>query len=44
MTVTADIEIAIPGLSASPPQPLPFAPSLHARAFILEREQGDVLV
>jgi Metallo-beta-lactamase superfamily len=44
MTVTADIEIAIPGLTASPPQPLPFAPSLHARAFLLEREQGDVLV
>jgi hypothetical protein len=44
MTATADIEIAIPGLTASPPQPLPFAPSLHARAFLLEREQGDVLV
>ena len=44
MTATADIEIAIPGLSASSPQPLPFAPSLHARAFLLKREQGDVLV
>jgi Metallo-beta-lactamase superfamily len=44
MSATADIEIGIPGLRASPPQPLPFAPSLHARAFLLEREQGDVLV
>jgi glyoxylase-like metal-dependent hydrolase (beta-lactamase superfamily II) len=44
MSATADIDIGIPGLRASPPQPLPFAPSLHARAFLLEREQGDVLV
>jgi Metallo-beta-lactamase superfamily len=34
----------IAGLRASPPQPLPFAPSLHVRAFVLEREHGDVLV
>jgi hypothetical protein len=44
MTATADIDIGIPGLQASPPQPLPFAPSLHVRAFLLERSQGDVLV
>jgi len=25
-------------------EPLPFAPSLHVRAFLLEREQGNVLV
>ena len=44
MTATADTEIGIEGLRASAPQPLPFAPSLHVRAFLLEREQGDVLV
>jgi glyoxylase-like metal-dependent hydrolase (beta-lactamase superfamily II) len=42
MTTTADIGIR--GLRASRPQPLPFAPSLHVRAFELEREQGNVLV
>ena len=31
-------------LIASPPSPLPFAPSLHVRAFLLPRERGDVLV
>jgi glyoxylase-like metal-dependent hydrolase (beta-lactamase superfamily II) len=44
MTATAQIDIGMAGLRASPPQPLPFAPSLHVRAFVLEREQGDVLV
>jgi glyoxylase-like metal-dependent hydrolase (beta-lactamase superfamily II) len=44
MTATADTEIGIEGLRASAPQPLPFAPSLHVRAFLLERERGDVLV
>ncbi len=34
----------IPGLLASPPEPLPFAPSLHVRAFLLERSAGDILV
>ena len=32
------------GLHASPPQSLPFARSLEARAFLLERERGNVLV
>ncbi|MDQ3822745.1 MAG: tRNA guanosine(34) transglycosylase Tgt [Actinomycetota bacterium] len=36
--------IEIPGLFASSPEPLPFAPSLHIRAFLLEREPGNVLV
>jgi glyoxylase-like metal-dependent hydrolase (beta-lactamase superfamily II) len=44
MTATAPIEIEIPGLRASAPQPLPFAPSLHIRAFVLERSEGDLLV
>jgi hypothetical protein len=35
---------AIPGLTPSAPQELPFAPSLHVRAFALERPRGDVLV
>jgi Metallo-beta-lactamase superfamily len=41
---TTDIDTGIRGLRASPPQPLPFAPSLHIRAFVLEREHGNVLV
>ena len=32
------------GLHASAPQPLPFAPSLEIRAFLLRRERGNVLV
>jgi glyoxylase-like metal-dependent hydrolase (beta-lactamase superfamily II) len=44
MTATAHLDTGISGLKASPPQPLPFAPSLHVRAFTLERERGDVLV
>jgi glyoxylase-like metal-dependent hydrolase (beta-lactamase superfamily II) len=42
MTVTAPVQI--PGIQASAPQPLPFAPSLEVRAFVLEREQGNLLV
>ncbi|MGH2741065.1 MAG: MBL fold metallo-hydrolase [Thermoleophilaceae bacterium] len=44
MTATARIDVQIPGLLASSPQPLPFAPSLDIRAFVLEREHGNVLV
>jgi glyoxylase-like metal-dependent hydrolase (beta-lactamase superfamily II) len=44
MTVTASTDTQIPGLHASAPQALPFAPSLHARAFRLERDEGDLLV
>jgi glyoxylase-like metal-dependent hydrolase (beta-lactamase superfamily II) len=32
------------GLDASAPEPLPFAPDLHVRAFVLRRSRGDVLV
>jgi glyoxylase-like metal-dependent hydrolase (beta-lactamase superfamily II) len=42
MTVTTPVQI--PGIQASAPQPLPFAPSLEVRAFVLERDAGDVLV
>ena len=39
-----DTDILAPGLRASPPEPLPFAPSLHIRSFVLERDAGDLLV
>ncbi len=42
MTVTTPVQI--PGIRASAPQPLPFAPSLEVRAFVLERKAGNVLV
>ena len=32
------------GLVASPPHPLPFAPDLDIRSFLLRREAGDILV
>jgi glyoxylase-like metal-dependent hydrolase (beta-lactamase superfamily II) len=38
------MDSAIEGLHASAPQPLPFAPSLDVRAFLLERAAGNVLV
>ena len=44
MTGLLGIETAIPGLYASTPEPLPFAPSLDVRAFVLKRDQGNLLV
>jgi Metallo-beta-lactamase superfamily len=38
------MQTLIPGLHASTPQALSFAPSLHVRAFLLQREQGNLLV
>jgi hypothetical protein len=38
------MEAAIPGLYASAPQSLPFDPSFDIRAFLLQREQGNLLV
>jgi hypothetical protein len=38
------METAISGLYASEPGSLPFAPSLHIRAFLLQRGDGNVLV
>jgi glyoxylase-like metal-dependent hydrolase (beta-lactamase superfamily II) len=34
----------IPGLYASTPEPLGFGPSLEIRAFLLQREQGNLLI
>jgi glyoxylase-like metal-dependent hydrolase (beta-lactamase superfamily II) len=38
------IEASVDGLYASAPEPLPFAPSLHIRAFLLRRGEGNVLI
>lgn len=35
---------AIPGLHASAPEPLPFAPSSQVRSFLLERAGGNLLL
>lgn len=40
----AGMEQVLPGLHASAPETLPFAPKLEIRAFLLERERGNVLV
>jgi Metallo-beta-lactamase superfamily len=44
MEQLTSMESAIDGLYASAPEPLPFAPSLVARAFLLERRDGNLLV
>jgi glyoxylase-like metal-dependent hydrolase (beta-lactamase superfamily II) len=38
------MQTVIPGLHASAPQALSFAPTLHVRAFLLQRPQGNLLV
>jgi glyoxylase-like metal-dependent hydrolase (beta-lactamase superfamily II) len=38
------LDTAIEGLYASSPQPLPFAPSLEIRAFLLRRPRGNLLI
>jgi glyoxylase-like metal-dependent hydrolase (beta-lactamase superfamily II) len=38
------MQTVIPGLHASAPQALSFAPSTHVRAFLLRRRQGNLLV
>ena len=38
------MEPVLPGLHASAPQALPFAPSLAVRSFLLERDAGNLLV
>jgi hypothetical protein len=44
MTQLTRLETVIPGLYATTPEPLPFATSLHVRAFLLERDRGNILV
>jgi glyoxylase-like metal-dependent hydrolase (beta-lactamase superfamily II) len=38
------MQSVIPGLYASAPQALSFAPSIHVRAFLLQRKEGNLLV
>ena len=38
------LETPLPRLHATRPAPLPFATTLHIRAFVLEREAGNLLV
>lgn len=38
------MQSVIPGLYASAPQALSFAPSIHVRAFLLQRREGNLLV
>lgn len=38
------MEEVVPRLCASSPEPLSFDPDAHIRAFLLEREQGNILV
>jgi glyoxylase-like metal-dependent hydrolase (beta-lactamase superfamily II) len=44
MSQLVQMETALPGLYASAPGSLPFAPNLHIRAFLLQRSAGNVLV
>ena len=43
-TVSSDPGTPFAGLHASPPGTLSFAPTLHIRAFLLERERGNLLI
>jgi glyoxylase-like metal-dependent hydrolase (beta-lactamase superfamily II) len=38
------LETPIQALLATAPEPLPFAPELHIRAFVLRRERGNLLI
>jgi hypothetical protein len=44
MKELVQMEQAVPGLYASAPETLPFAPSLDIRAFLLRRDQGNLLI
>ena len=44
MSATVPHLTALPGLFASTPQRLPFAPDLEVRAFVLQRPDGNVLL
>jgi glyoxylase-like metal-dependent hydrolase (beta-lactamase superfamily II) len=38
------MDAVVPGLYASPPEPLPFGPSLEIRAFLCQRDGGNLLI
>jgi glyoxylase-like metal-dependent hydrolase (beta-lactamase superfamily II) len=38
------LETEVPGLYATSPHPLPFAPALHIRSFVLQRLAGNLLL
>lgn len=40
----AEMDVVLPGLHASTPESLPFGPSLEIRAYLLERERGNLLL
>jgi len=40
----AQLPTTIPGLRASDPEPLPFAPALQIRSYLVERAAGDLLI
>jgi hypothetical protein len=42
--IAVDVDSEIAGLHPLAPEPLPFAPSLEIRAFLLRRERGNVVV
>ena len=44
MSQLTHMETVVPGLHASAPEPLPFAPALQIRAYLLQREPGNLLV
>jgi hypothetical protein len=44
VTATASLEQPIEGLWATPGSPLPFDSRVSIRAFLLEREEGNVIV
>jgi len=44
MTTLEGTRTGVRGLLPSSPERLPFAPSLHIRAFLLEREKGNLLI
>ncbi|MGH2698059.1 MAG: MBL fold metallo-hydrolase [Actinomycetota bacterium] len=44
MTDLVHTEMPLAGVYASAPEPLPFAPSLHIRAFTLKRDLGNLLI
>jgi glyoxylase-like metal-dependent hydrolase (beta-lactamase superfamily II) len=41
---SSPLESPVPRLYASTPEPLPFAPLLNIRAFLLERQAGNLLI